>query len=139
MSSMAARAIPNATAATSAAAVATVTNGVHYTDAGAERDGIAFTPQKGSLPDHVEIVEREPMRVLFMRHVGPYSDCGDTWQKLMGYGFPRGLIGPMSDGKNVIRYESPEVFETLTKEWSTSKAPKKTRRRTARASESTKS
>ena len=34
----------------------------------------------------------------------------------------RGLIGPMPEGKNVIRYESPEVFETLTKEWSAVKA-----------------
>jgi hypothetical protein len=25
----------------------------------------------------------------------------------------------MPEGKNVIRYESPEVFETLTKEWGT--------------------
>ena len=24
----------------------------------------------------------------------------------------------MPEGKDVIRYESPEVFETLTKEWS---------------------
>ena len=24
----------------------------------------------------------------------------------------------MPEGQNVIRYESPEVFETLTKEWS---------------------
>ncbi len=27
----------------------------------------------------------------------------------------------MPEGKNVVRYESPEVFETLTKEWSTAK------------------
>jgi hypothetical protein len=33
----------------------------------------------------------------------------------------RGLIGPMPEGKNVIRYESPEVFETLTKDWSSAK------------------
>lgn len=40
----------------------------------------------------------------------------------------RGLIGPIPEGKNIVRYESPEVFETVTKEWSTTKI--KRRRRT---------
>ena len=34
----------------------------------------------------------------------------------------RGLIGPMPEGQNVVRYESPEVFETLTKDWRTREA-----------------
>jgi hypothetical protein len=33
----------------------------------------------------------------------------------------------MPEGKNVIRYESPEVFETLTKEWSTAKTARRSR------------
>jgi hypothetical protein len=33
----------------------------------------------------------------------------------------------MPEGKNVIRYESPEVFETLTKEWCTAKTSRRTR------------
>jgi hypothetical protein len=41
----------------------------------------------------------------------------------------RGLIGPMSEGENVIRYETPEVFETLTKEWSLAKTPRRKRSR----------
>lgn len=36
----------------------------------------------------------------------------------------KGLIGPMSEGKSVIRYETPEVFAEQTEEWS-----KKTARR----------
>ena len=40
----------------------------------------------------------------------------------------RGLIGPMPEGKDVVRYESPEVFETLTKEWSVSKPVRRRRR-----------
>ena len=39
-----------------------------------------------------------------------------TW-RLRGMPVFRGLIGPMPEGKDVVRYESPEVFETLTKEW----------------------
>lgn len=42
----------------------------------------------------------------------------------------RGLIGPLPEGKNIVRYESPEVFETVTKEWSNAKT-KRRRRRTA--------
>jgi hypothetical protein len=45
------------------------------------------------------------------------EDCS-TDLGLRGMPVFRGLIGPMPEGTNVIRYESPEVFETLTKEWS---------------------
>ncbi|REK18859.1 MAG: hypothetical protein DWQ37_03375 [Planctomycetota bacterium] len=48
------------------------------------------------------------------------DDCS-TDLGLRGLPVLRGLIGPMPEGKNVIRYESPEVFESLTKEWSASK------------------
>lgn len=30
----------------------------------------------------------------------------------------KGLIGPMSEGKSIIRYESPEVFAVCTEQWS---------------------
>ena len=33
----------------------------------------------------------------------------------------KGLIGPMAEAGGVLRYESPEVFEQMTKEWSDSK------------------
>ena len=46
------------------------------------------------------------------------DDCS-TNLSLRGLPVFRGLIGPMSDDDNVVRYESPEVFETLTKEWTT--------------------
>ena len=49
----------------------------------------------------------------------------------------RGLIGPMPEGKGIVRYESPEVFETLTKEWSETATPKARRRRRTAAVEQT--
>ena len=55
------------------------------------------------------------------------DDCS-TDLGLRGLPVFRGLIGPMPEGKNIIRYESPEVFETLTKEWSTSKAALKSKK-----------
>jgi hypothetical protein len=35
----------------------------------------------------------------------------------------------MPEGKNIVRYESPDVFESLTKEWSTTKPARRTRSR----------
>lgn len=58
------------------------------------------------------------------------DDCS-TDLELRGLPVFRGLVGPMPDGKHVIRYESPEVFESLTKEWSAAKVTRRSRRRTA--------
>jgi hypothetical protein len=57
------------------------------------------------------------------------DDCS-TDLGLRGLPVFRGLIGPMPEGKNIIRYESPEVFETLTKEWSTTKVARRSRKPT---------
>ena len=54
------------------------------------------------------------------------DDCS-TDLTLRGLPVFRGLIGPMSEGKDIVRYESPDVFESLTKEWSANK-PKRRRR-----------
>ena len=43
----------------------------------------------------------------------------------------RGLIGPIPEGKNIVRYESPEVFEAVTKEWSQAKIKRRRRRSAA--------
>ena len=40
----------------------------------------------------------------------------------------KGLIGPMPEGKGVVRYESPEVFESLTKEWAAAKTKRRRRK-----------
>ena len=55
------------------------------------------------------------------------DDC-NTDLSLRGLPVYRGLIGPISESKSVARYESPEVFEQLTKEWSN--VHNKRRRRT---------
>ena len=66
---------------------------------------------------------------LLRRHTQVGIDDCSTDLELRGLPVFRGLIGPMPEGENVIRYESPEVFETLTKEWSTAKTPRRTRTR----------
>jgi hypothetical protein len=66
---------------------------------------------------------------LLQTHIKIGIDDCSTELTLRGKPVFRGLIGPMPDGKGVARYESPDVFEMLTKEWS--KTPAKRRRRRA--------
>ena len=57
-------------------------------------------------------------------------DDSSTDLSLRGMPVYRGLIGPIPESKTVVRYESPEVFEMMTKEW----AQKKVKRRRRRSS-----
>ena len=60
------------------------------------------------------------------------DDCS-TDLALRGMPVFRGLVGPMPEGKHIVRYESPEVFESLTKEWgSDNPVGRKPKRRTAK-------
>jgi hypothetical protein len=59
------------------------------------------------------------------------DDCS-TDLSLRGMPVFRGLIGPMPEAKGIVRYEAPEVFETLTKEWSATPTGRKSRRRSSR-------
>lgn len=57
------------------------------------------------------------------------DDCS-TDLELRGLPVFRGLIGPMAEGKTIVRYETPEVFESLTKEWGANTTkPRRTRTR----------
>lgn len=58
------------------------------------------------------------------------DDCS-TDLDLRGAPVFRGLVGPMPEGKTIVRYESPDVFEALTKEWSSEKPNRRSRRRTS--------
>lgn len=57
------------------------------------------------------------------------DDCS-TDLSLRGLPVFRGLIGPMPDGTGIVRYETPEVFESLTKEWSVAPPPRARRSQT---------
>jgi hypothetical protein len=56
------------------------------------------------------------------------DDCS-TDLDLRGAPIFRTLIGPMPEGRNIVRYETPEVFEALTKEWAAPKAPRRRSRK----------
>ena len=57
------------------------------------------------------------------------DDCS-TDLTLRGMPVFKGLIGPIPESRAVVRYETPDVFEMLTKEWAAKKR-KRRRRRTA--------
>lgn len=57
------------------------------------------------------------------------DDCS-TDLTLRGMPVFRGLIGPIPESRAVVRYETPDVFEAMTKEWAAKKR-KRRRRRTA--------
>ena len=46
-----------------------------------------------STPD-VRFEKLPPRRVAYMRHIGPYQECGPTFQKFMGYCQSKGLFKP---------------------------------------------
>lgn len=73
----------------------------------------------------IRIRDYDNSEALLKRHNQIGVDDCSTDLGLRGLPVFRGLIGPIPEGKNVIRYESPEVFETLTKEWSVAKAPRR--------------
>jgi hypothetical protein len=58
------------------------------------------------------------------------DDCS-TDLALRGAPIFRSLIGPMPEGRNIVRYETPEVFETLTKEWALPRSPRRRTRKPA--------
>ena len=56
------------------------------------------------------------------------DDCS-TELTLRGFPIFRGLVGPIPESKKIARYESPDVFESLTKEWSQQKVKRRRRRK----------
>jgi hypothetical protein len=63
------------------------------------------------------------------------DDCS-TDLSLRGMPVFRGLVGPIPEGRTVMRYEAPEVFEQLTKEWAVAPTQKRKRRRTVKEASS---
>lgn len=62
------------------------------------------------------------------------DDCS-TDLELRGAPVFRSLVGPMPEGSDVIRYETPDAFEHLTKEWALPRPPRRrVRKSTADAS-----
>jgi AraC family transcriptional regulator len=79
---------------------------IHYHPAA--RPGV-FEPLPSGGPTMEVRVEFIPvMRIAFVRHLGPYAEVKNTWEKLAAWAGQRGLLGP--DSKLVgIPHDDPEV------------------------------
>ncbi len=67
-----------------------------------------FSSHNGGIAVDVKIVHEEEVRVAFVRHTGPYDQCGAAWEKLCGRLGAEGLLG---NGPRFIglSYDDPEV------------------------------
>jgi hypothetical protein len=54
---------------------------------------------------------------------------------LRGHPIFKGLIGPISETSGVLRYESPEVFEQMAKEWGELKRRQRRKKKSAKSQE----
>ncbi len=94
-----------------------------FTRAFRKRFGIAPTrfrsdqpivEKEDSLTTHtlneVRIEERAPMKVAFLRHLGPYEECGPVFEKLVGWAGRSGRLqgNPVMLG---ISHDDPDVVE----------------------------
>jgi len=68
----------------------------------------ALRPPDYGDPPAVEIKTLDPMRVVFLRHSGPYDAVGATWGRLAMWAGMRGLIGPASRFLG-ISWDDPEI------------------------------
>ena len=71
----------------------------------------------------------DKMEQLSRMHTQVGIEDSSTDLSLRGLPVYRGLIGPIPEGKNVVRYETPEVFESVTKDWANAKPVRRKRRR----------
>lgn len=79
---------------------------VHF---GLEGETPCFQPiALGGQAMNVQIKRIEPMRVAFMRNIGPYSSCKHTWDKFMTWVGPKGLITPQTVFLGIC-HDDPEV------------------------------
>jgi AraC family transcriptional regulator len=80
-------------------------NGVHYRGDSPPR---RFRTQAGALTLEVTIKRLAPMRVAFMRHIGPYPEVGQTWEALTMALGKEGWIGGDSQFLGIC-YDDPAV------------------------------
>ena len=65
-------------------------------------------PPAYSEPLPVEVKELPALRVLYLRHLGPYSQVGGTWGRLMSWAGMRGLLGPQMRMLGIV-YDDPDI------------------------------
>jgi AraC family transcriptional regulator len=71
-------------------------------------DVSGYHPPDYGEPLPVEVKELAACKILFLRHVGPYSQVGATWGRLMSWAGIRGLLGPQMRMLGIV-HDDPDV------------------------------
>ncbi|HXP60420.1 MAG TPA: AraC family transcriptional regulator [Dongiaceae bacterium] len=88
------------------ARVAAAPSGLHFANGRRVKDFKTIHPGGNNM--EVKIVRRAPLRVAFMRHIGPYSAVGKTWDRFLPVLGKEGLLG--GDTQFIgICHDDPEV------------------------------
>ncbi len=74
---------------------------------------VSFDPVDEGRTLHVQLKTVPSLRVAFLRHVGPYDQVGQTWERLTDWAGARCLFGPETHLLGVC-YDDPEVTEAGT-------------------------
>lgn len=64
--------------------------------------------QKGELAMDVQIKKIPPRQVIFVRHIGPYTECGKAWEKLCLWAGPKGFLQPGIEFIGLC-YDDPDI------------------------------
>jgi AraC family transcriptional regulator len=77
-------------------------SGTHFDDVAGYH-----VPDYGDVPP-AEVKDLAPVRVVFLRHVGPYDQVGATWGRLFAWAGMRGLLGPEMRIFGIV-HDDPDV------------------------------
>ena len=71
---------------------------------------VSDPPPGGGAPLDAHVESIGGMRVVFLRHVGPYDTVGSTWMRLVNWAWPKGLLGPATAFIGIC-HDDPEITE----------------------------
>ncbi|MDK9699475.1 MAG: AraC family transcriptional regulator [bacterium] len=81
-------------------------SGVHYSPDNKTLDLTPLTQKGRTMEVHVETLP--PMKVAYIRYIGPYNQQETAWNQLCGWAGPKGLLGPNTK-YIAVDYDDPQV------------------------------
>jgi AraC family transcriptional regulator len=79
-----------------------------FRENGGKADAAAKWQPAGLPAVQVAVKRIDPLRVAYVRHIGPYDQCGAAWRTLMMWAGPRGLLGP-DTVRLGISHDDPDI------------------------------
>jgi len=60
---------------------------------------------------NIEVKEMPEMKAIYVRHIGPFNEIGQAYEKLFKWAFPRGLFVPNVSKSATVIHDDPTVTE----------------------------